>query len=663
MTTAQASPPGWTSIVDLLRRRLADGPNSRLFCFLPDGEDGTEVILTAGELDLRARALAARLQDLELTGERALLLYPPGLEFIVAFFGCLYAQVVAVPAHLPRPNRPMPRLRSIVEDARPSIVMTCVSLQKDSARWSAGVPSLESVKVLYSDEEAVAEAEHDGSARGWIEELAERWIDPGVTTDSLAFLQYTSGSTATPRGVMITHGNLMDNSARIHVIFGTYPGCRGVLWLPPFHDMGLIGGVVQPVYCGGTSTLMSPVSFLQRPIRWLDTISRTGAEISGGPNFAYDLCVEKTTPEQRAGLDLSRWRVAFTGAEPVRAETLERFAEAFAPAGFRSEALLPCYGMAETTLLVSGNPTGRRPIVLPVDVGALGRGEVCEAVAAATSGRLVSCGRPAEGHVVEIVDPATEEPCHNRRVGEIWFAGPSAAQGYWGRPEESLRSMNAHLNGHEGRPFLRTGDLGFLHDGELFVTGRIKDMIILRGRNIYPQDVEWAAERSHPMLRAGGAAAFAVDVASEERLAIVIETERRFQKGASEEILAAIRGSVAESLDTEVFAIRLIKPTSLPRTSSGKVQRHACREAFLAGTLETVAEWTRQQTVEGPVPTVDEPARETVSAPATILALGPPVPSRSRREIVEWLVAKVCAAPRVPARRGRYSPRRWQASV
>jgi 3-oxoacyl-(acyl-carrier-protein) synthase/acyl carrier protein len=297
--------------------------------------------------------------------------------------------------------------------------------------------------------------------------------------------------------------------------------------------------------------------------------------------------------------------------------------------------------MAEATLLVSGNPTGRRPIVLPVDAEALGRGKVAEA-GAVPSTRLVSCGRPAEGHLVAIVAPAIEEPCAEDRVGEIWFSGPSAAQGYWGRPEESRHFMDARLAGQDERRFLRTGDLGFLHDGELFITGRIKDMIILRGRNIYPQDVERAAERSHPLLRKGGAAAFAVKVASEERLAIVIEADRRLSKGATEEILAAILGSVAESLDVEVSAVRLIKPTSLPRTSSGKVQRHACREAFLAGALETVAEWTRQDAFDAPGPVIDGTlAREAVADRASLPVAGPPVTTRSRREITAWLSAKV----------------------
>jgi amino acid adenylation domain-containing protein len=623
MIESQVTRTECASLVELLRCQVAGGEDSALFAFLPDGEDGAPVTLTRGQLDRRARALAARLQDLGLPGGRALLLYPPGLDFIAAFFGCLYAGVVAVPAHLPRLNRPMTRLRSIVVDAEPCAVLTSSSQSKDAPRWSAGVPALEGVAVLCTDE---------GSED---DQLADRWNDPGATAETLAFLQYTSGSTAMPRGVMITHGNLLDNSARIQVAFGSFPGGRGVFWLPMFHDMGLIGGMIQTLYCGGASTLFSPVSFLQRPLRWLQTISRTGAIISGGPNFAYDLCVEKTTPEQRAALDLSCWRVAFNGAEPVRAETLDRFAEAFAPAGFRREAFLPCYGLAEATLLVSANPSGRLPVTLSADAGSLGRGEVALAEGSRPSMRLVSSGRAAAGHEVAIVDPASGHPCPEDRVGEIWVSGPSIAQGYWNRPEESRDVMGARKNGDGDRSFLRTGDLGFLRDGELFVTGRIKDMMILRGRNVYPQDVEWAAEGCHAALRSSGSSAFSIEAADEERLVIVLEVERRLPKGAADEIFAAVRGEVALALDLEVFAIRLIKSTSLPRTSSGKVQRHACREAFLAGSLETVAEWTRPNLADAKPPEAEAPA------PAPVPPRASSGMSPSRSAITTWLAAKV----------------------
>jgi amino acid adenylation domain-containing protein len=623
MTGIQVSRAEWMSLIDLLRRRAEEKQTAEVFAFLPDGEDTAGLALTRGQLHQKACAIAARLQDLDLErpGARALLLYPPGLEFIAAFFGCLYAGVVAVPAHLPRLNRPMTRLASIVADATPGAVLTSCAQAKDAARWSAGVPKLEGIRVLYTDE-----GPDDDQ---WV----GRWTDPGATGNTLAFLQYTSGSTAAPKGVMITHGNLLDNSACIKAAFGLPDTGRGVFWLPLFHDMGLIGGVIQTLYCGGASTLFSPVSFLQRPLRWLQAISRTGAIISGGPNFAYDLCVEKTTPEQRAALDLRCWRVAFNGAEPIRADTLDRFAGAFAPAGFRPEAFLPCYGMAEATLLVSAKPSGRLPIVLSADAESLGRGEVADAVAARPSTRLVSSGRVAEGHVLAIVDAATGEACPQDRVGEIWVSGPSIAQGYWNRPDESREALDARLDCQGERSFLRTGDLGFLRDGELFVTGRIKDMMILRGKNVYPQDVEWSAESCHSALRVGGGASFSVEAGGEERLAIVLEVERRIKADVVEEIFAAVRGVVADALDLEVYAIRLIKTASLPRTSSGKVQRHACREAFLDGSLELVAEWTRQELASAPTPAAEAPA------PAAPRASSGPSPSRGA--IIGWLAAKV----------------------
>jgi amino acid adenylation domain-containing protein len=626
----------WISLVDLLRRRALEEPEANLFTFLPDGEDKVGATLTRGKLDRQACAIAARLQALlpDTSGARALLLYPPGLEFITAFFGCLYAGVVAIPAYLPRVNRPMTRLRSLVVDAQPCAVLTCASQSLDSLRWEAGVPELKGVRRLVTD-----------VADGDVDDLAGRWHDPHSQHATLAFLQYTSGSTSLPKGVMITHGNLLQNSALIRHCFDSGPESRGVFWLPLFHDMGLIGGVIQTLYCGGASTLFSPVSFVQRPIRWLQTISDTRAMISGAPNFAYELCVEKTTPEQRALLDLSSWRVAFNGAEPIRPETLDRFADAFAPAGFRREAFLPCYGLAEATLLVSGGPAGQPPAVLSVDTQGLGRGEIVEATRASVSKPLAGSGKVADGHRVMIVDPETGLQCAEDRVGEIWVSGPSVAQGYWGRTEQAEDALRAGLLGD--LTFLRTGDLGFLKDGVLFVTGRLKDMIILRGRNIYPQDIEWTAERCHPALRAFGAAAFAFEFDGEERLAVVQEIERNCEQNAIAEAVTAIRRALAEQHDIEVHAIRLIKMLSLPKTSSGKVQRRACREAFLAGALDVVATWNRQDAQAPGVGAITDllatqsiearQAERSNNASATL----PGKPSRD--SIAAWLADRVAA--------------------
>jgi amino acid adenylation domain-containing protein len=613
------------SLVELVCDLAAAEPESAVFSFLADGPAETAATISRSDLDRRARAMAVRIERAARVGDRALLLFPPGLEFLVGFFGCLYAGVVAVPAYVPRRGRPMTRLRAIVADARPCVVLTSSVHQNDMPAWEAGVPELRGACQIVTD---LAEVANDADPA--------EWVNPGAQSDTLAFLQYTSGSTATPKGVMITHGNLLDNSRRIQACFCSSHDARGVFWLPTFHDMGLIGGVIQTVYCGAHSTLFSPVSFLQRPLRWLQAIARTRASISGAPNFAYDLCVEKTTPEERHGLDLSSWRVAFNGAEPVRPETLERFAEAFAPSGFRREAFLPCYGLAEATLLVSAGPSGRSPTVIAVDAQALGRGQVMPADESGRQTRLAGSGQVTDGHRVLIVDPATGRPSGADTVGEIWVEGPSVAQGYWGRPAETAERLKATLDDDPG-PFLRTGDLGFLRGGELFVTGRIKDMIILYGRNIYPQDLEWTIERCHPAIRGGGAAAFAIEACGEERLAVVAEIERRRSGVELDELFTAIRRAVAVEHDVQVHAIRLIKMFGLPRTSSGKVQRHACRDAFVAGTFDVIAEWTH---AEAPVAQgVIGNGAVTTHARAARDVAGAQTPSREN--VSAWLAAKV----------------------
>ncbi len=601
------------TFVETLRGRAGRQGGEHAFHFAADGDAAPSGGVTYEGLDRKARALGARLAWGGLRGERAILLYPPGLEFIASFFGCLYGGTVAVPAHLPRPNRPTDRLRAIVDDARPRAILTTSALLPEAGRWAAEVPGLRGLAVIATDEVDPG--------------LADGWRHPGVGPDALAFLQYTSGSTAMPKGVMVSHGNLIHGSAQIRRCFGSTGASRGVFWLPLYHDMGLIGGVLQTVYCGGSSTILPPVSFLQRPVRWLRAISETGATISGGPDFAYDLCARKVTPEQRAGLDLSRWEVAFDGAEPIRPETLDRFAEAFAPCGFRREAFLPCYGLAEATLLVSGLRSPGGPVVFAARAEALATGRVEPAEAPGEARPVVGSGGVPDGDEVAIVDPESRLPCPPDRVGEVWVRGPSVALGYWGRPEATEATFRAELPG-AGGPFLRTGDLGFVRDGELFVAGRLKDLIIVRGRNIYPHDVERTAEEGHPSLRAGGSGAFSVEVDGQERLAVVAEVERPGQALKVDEVVAAVRRAVAESHEVDLHAVRLLKPGGLPRTSSGKVRRHACREGYLADDLDVVGGWTRDvgRSVPGDVPVADgEPA----------------APGRSAAEIAAWIAGQV----------------------
>jgi amino acid adenylation domain-containing protein len=585
-------------LVDLLRAHADDQHNQRAYTFLMDGET-TASHLTYGELDRQARAIGAMLQQTQALGDRALLLYPPGLEYIAAFFGCLYAGVVAVPAYPPNPARlarTLPRLHAIIADARPAVVLTTEALLP-LAGMLAGA---------------------DGAGMRWLAtdaltgDHAEGWRPPALDGATLALLQYTSGSTAAPKGVMLSHANLLHNSALIQRCFGHSSESRGVIWLPPYHDMGLIGGIIQPLYASFPVVLMSPLAFLERPLRWLQAITRYQATTSGGPNFAYDLCVRKTTPEQRATLDLASWRVAFNGAEPIRAATLERFTAAFAPAGFRRAAFVPCYGLAEATLIVSGGPANAGPAIHSFDAAALGRNQ---AIAAAGAGSaLVGCGEPLPGQKVLIAQPETQIRCASGEVGEIWLAGPSVAQGYWGQPTETAQAFQARVaDAHDG-PFLRTGDLGFVKDGELFITGRLKDVIIIRGRNYYPQDIELTVERSHAALRPGCCAAFTVEHSGadrlDDRLVVVQEVERNYQAAELGAMIAAIRQAVSEQHELQVHTVVLLGAGSIPKTSSGKIQRHACRAAFLAGDLAAVGQSALDDGAEAQLSdTLPEPLR------------------------------------------------------
>jgi amino acid adenylation domain-containing protein len=547
----------------VLRARAAERPDRVAFTFLADGEAEGGRLTYAG-LDGAASAVAAALRESVPAGERVLLLYPPGLDFIAAFFGCLYAGVVAVPAYPPRPNdRSQSRLRAIARDAEPLAVLTTTAIFS-SVEGPQGLlniaPELAALRWIPTD------------AAGSFPAPLEPFPEPDP--EAIAFLQYTSGSTAEPKGVMVTHANLLHNERMIGEAFGMNEDSLVVGWLPLYHDMGLIGNVLQPLHAGARCVLMSPVSFLQRPLRWLEAISRWRATTSGGPNFAYELCLRKAGPEALAGLDLRSWRVAFNGAEPVRAATLQRFAETFAPCGFRPEAFYPCYGLAEATLFVAGGERGRRPRV----------------ASSGGSRGAVSCGRAWMGQRLAIADPETGLELPPGSVGEVWISGPSVARGYWENEEATERDFNAYLLTPEGPgdgPFLRTGDLGFLADGELYVTGRLKDLIILRGRNHYPQDLELTAESSHADLRPGGGAAFSIEAAGEERLVIVHEIERR-RRADFEAVAEAVRRAVAAEHEVQVHEVVLIRQGGLPKTSSGKVQRRLCKQLYLANELPVV---------------------------------------------------------------------------
>ncbi len=491
---------GPSNLVDLLCHRMRYQPDDTAYTFLVDGEN-EQAHITYRELDRQARAIGAWLQSQRLSDRRALMFYPPGLDFMASFFGCLYGNVVPIPLYPPRLNQSLARVVAVVEDAEATIGLTNEATLKRIKPMIDQTPGLRELTWL-----ATCDVPQG---------IEDRWERPDVDGHTLAFLQYTSGSTGTPKGVTLSHSNLMHNSAVIGHVFEHTRSGLGVFWLPSYHDMGLIGGILQPLWVGRPNIMMSPMAFLQKPFRWLSAISRFRGTTSGGPNFAYDLCVRKITPEQRATLDLSSWTVAFNGAEPVRAETLEQFAETFAPCGFRREAFYPCFGLAEATLIVSGGYVKEPPRICDFSASALANGQAAPAEGEGEpTRRLVSCGRPVPDVGVVIVDPDTLTRCVSHQVGEIWASGPSIAQGYWRQPEATKATFHAYLADTGEGPFLRTGDLDSCTTAKLFVAGRLKDVIIVHGMNHYPHDIELTVEKCHAQLRPGCGAAFTVNTAA-----------------------------------------------------------------------------------------------------------------------------------------------------
>lgn len=575
------------TVVSLLRMRASKQPGQVAYTFAAE-YGGTQEI-TYAELDRKAASIACLLSDLGLRGKLAMLLYPPGLDYVAAFFGCLYAGAIAVPACPPdplRPDRLLSRLVAVAQDAQPSAVLTTASVGSGLLALLGSVPGLSRLRVVATDR-------------------APAWASPDAgfaqaSAESIALVQYTSGSTSAPKGVVLTHRNLMSNSAQLYRLFGHSPESRGVSWLPLYHDMGLIGGILQPLYGGFPVTLMPAADFVRRPLSWLEEISRTGATTSGGPNFAYELCVRRTTPEERSRLDLSHWRVAFNGAEPVRAGTMDSFARAFRAAGFRREAFSPCYGLAESTLIVTGGLPWSRQKAQTFDAESLRRGAAVAAVEGRPPRRLVSSGRPARDHRVLIVDPATHEQLTAGQVGEIWISGPSVAHSYWRRPAQTRETFGARLAPTGAGPFLRSGDLGFKLGRQLFVTGRIKDLIVVRGYNHYPQDLELTAERAHPALRRGCVAAFTVADGDREQLVIVIEIARRAPQPDVAEVAGAIRAAVAAQHEIQVHTVVLLPPGGIHKTASGKIQRRLCATMFEAGHLTEVGRDAIGGSCDGP---------------------------------------------------------------
>jgi amino acid adenylation domain-containing protein len=580
----------YSNFVELTCSRADEKPDRAAYVFLQDGENESGR-LTFAQLDRRARAIAAKLQSMGMTGERALLLYPPGLDYIVGFFGCLYAGVVAVPASPPA-RRQRSRLLAVINDAAPAVIMTTTDLAvKYRNEFACGSDAFVAIKAA-SREEGVAPTipEPAWFATDNLEaESVGDWVKPALNANSLAFLQYTSGSTGDPKGVMVSHGNLMANQKAIKQGFEHTEHTTVVGWLPLYHDMGLIGNLLQPLYLGTTAILMPPMAFLEKPVRWLKAISNYRANTSGGPNFAYDLCLRKVTAKQMEELDLSTWTLAFNGSEPVRDATMENFAEKFADRGFRRESFFPCYGLAEATLFVSGAH-------LPFE------GDAQHAEDKPIN-RPVSCGATSHHHEIRIVDPETGNLCREGHIGEIRVAGPSIAQGYWNRPEESEHTFRARMIDTENadhqntstrfstektteQAFLRTGDLGFLHNGRLHITGRIKDLIIIRGRNVYPQDIEQALVEEIQALIPDGCVAFSINHEDEEQLIVVAEiTRAAMRSGDYEAIAAAMRKILAEVCELAAAECVLVQPGTVLKTSSGKIRRQPCKQMYLENSL------------------------------------------------------------------------------
>ncbi|MGE3977505.1 MAG: condensation domain-containing protein, partial [Nitrospira sp.] len=563
------------NLPDLFELRCREQPNELAYALIRDSLE-LEIQLTYGQLEQRVRSLAGYLAHEVPPGAKALLLYPQGLDAACAFWASVCAGLVPVPAPAPDPIRrkyALPRLRSIIEDAQVSLVLAPSSITALSSELS--IPNETSPINWLATDQPYNSVDSIEVSR------------PHST--ALAYLQYTSGSTATPRGVMISHGNVLSHCQALSLAGDVSDSSRSLCWLPYFHDYGLLHGIIAPFYSGIPAYLMSPITFLRRPLRWLEAVSRFAITHSGGPNFSYEACLRAVRQQQEWRTDLSTWVVASCGAEPIHPETVEQFIDTFGPRGFRRTAFAPGYGLAEATLLATMKRPGKEPRFLHVEVDALADAIVKESPASKPGTRtLVGCGTPLEETHVRIVNPTIHSECPPGVVGEVWLAGAGIGAGYWSKPEETDATFNAALAGSEEGPYLRTGDLGFLHRGELFLTGRLKDLIIVRGRNYYPHDLEWSAQQAHPGLRRGYGAAFSIEGKTRELVVLVHEIEKQVPESDLAEVVSRIRRALADEYELEIHTVVLIKPGTIPRTSSGKIQRGACRAAFEAGRLAVV---------------------------------------------------------------------------
>lgn len=559
------------SLIDRVRHHAIMRPDDRAYVFLADrgGEGGA---LTFAELDRRAQTIAGWLAPLTRPGDRGLLLFSPGLEFLEAFFGCLYAGVVAVPVVPPRHDRVRGATAGIIGDCQPRVALTTTLLEHRVRAEVEGRLGATGITWVRVDEPAQPDdTGYDALRR-----------------HDLALLQYTSGSTSAPKGVMVRHANLLANLEMARLAFGVSPRSTFVSWVPLHHDMGLILNALASVYAGSRCVLMAPVTFMQRPLGWLRAIHDYRADVAGAPNFAFDHCARRFRPDHAHGLDLSCWRVAFNGAEPVHAETIRRFTEIYAPYGFAPEAMRPAYGMAEATVLISSGRRGDPVVTRGVSRGGLRAHRILPPRPAGDEHTIVGCGRAVAGAHVAVVDPDRWARAGAGEVGEIWVRGPHVAAGYWQKPADTAATFQARLADGDGAEWLRTGDLGWIDStGQVFITGRLKDVMVIRGTNVYPQDVERTVEASHAALRPHGGAAFSVEGEhGEERLIVVQEVERTVGRPPDvDEIAAAVRAAVVREHELTIHAVVLVQPGAVPKTSSGKIQRRLTRERWSTGVL------------------------------------------------------------------------------
>ena len=568
-----------TTYTQVIKNWAKIKPDHTVFRFLQNGVDENESF-TYKQLQARSEALGATMQKLGTNGDRVLLLFQPGLSYVASLFACFYSGFVAVPAYPPKRNKGIDRIHTIIKDADAKICLVSQQIYNDISK------NLQNDEILNKLQWIVYEDITD--------EKAVDFIETEISANDVALLQYTSGSTGAPKGVMITQLNILYNSEYIRQSFGLNSSSVGVNWLPIFHDMGLIGGVLQAAYIGGVNIGMPPMAFLKRPYNWLKAIEKYKGTTAGGPNFSFDYCIQKVTDEECKSLDLSTIEVFFCGAEPIRKSTFNAFADKFRVSNSIENQLYPCYGMAETTLIVTGGFQKSKPKYLNIDANALSENNVKIINEGGVS--LVGCGHTWMETVVEIVNPNTFEKVKSNEVGEVWIGGPTVAAGYWNKPDETNRIFGTSIANSGSDRFLRSGDLGFIHENELYITGRLKDLIIIRGVNHYPNDIEFTIQQTIPELRQNGGAAFSVVEADVEHLVVVQELERTAMRNTDfDKIMENIRQVIAQEHELDVYSIVLIRAGSIPITSSGKIQRRQTKYHYLSNELSVVAQWKKNE--------------------------------------------------------------------